>query len=154
VTAAEREAHIRELAAEIGVDDVRLVREPESDGTTQGWAGRGWYSETYAGQHNLGDAWIIVKGWRGGSVGYFAALHELGHHALGHQSGNRPMSIFDREAAAWEWALGQARERPNARVRYYLQHEWLGSYGSGPGSPGWYPRLAETMGWRELAFAA
>lgn len=93
--AAAREAHIEELCAAHGI--VRVAARPD--------APRSWRRSRR-----------IAVGPARGPVGYFVALHEIGH-VLGAQ----PAGRLEREAAAWCWALTAAREAPTGAVRAVIR---------------------------------
>lgn len=100
MTAEDRVTHLRALADEHGVV-LELLREA-----------RGEYAQP-PGVSGVADGprgIASVYGWRGGNLSYLAALHELGHFALGHTTRRRAatesycLRIVEAEAEAWAWA--------------------------------------------------
>lgn len=123
---SDRERHIRELAAELGVE-ARL--DPDA------YAIPPFIPASYAGKTNgySEPGEIAVWGFDGRPAAYFAALHELGHVAL-HWSDPRGVwaaaksRIVEAEAEAWDWALEHAEEPPDEETKELLATDWLGSY--------------------------
>ena len=69
---------------------------------------------------------IVICGGTDSDKGYFTALHEIGHRAIG-DYGSGSDKLLREEADAWAWAVANALFKPSADIKRFIG-ECLASY--------------------------
>lgn len=122
------EFHVRQLAKRLDVRDLRLKPELAEEFKTAPSGASCPHDWSYIlGETHLRGPWVVVKGWDGYEVGYWMALHELGHLACGH-SESYSDNVLECEAEAWLWAIRQARMPIRGKTLDHFNGPWFASY--------------------------
>jgi hypothetical protein len=144
----KREAHIRELADELGIAELKILSRPFSafmprNGGYVPTGGHVGYGAGIMPAHSI----VLWGHEQWGQIDYALALHELGHAA--HRHVRNPFDfgseILRDESQAWLWGIEHTREPLSKATWKFMVGDPQHAFGSYMRDFGWLTKLPDEV---------